>query len=86
MEGILPDSIIHRKKKGFGIPIAKWIREDLRPQFETVLGEKELNRDGLFKAKKVKELLEEHLAGKKDNRKQLWTVYVFQKWKRQWLG
>ena len=85
MEGILPKEIIDRKKKGFGIPIAKWIREDLRDSFENTLSQRELNKDGFFNPVRVKAILEEHLSGKKDNRKQLWTLYVFQKWKKQWL-
>ena len=84
MVGRLPSNIIYRGKKGFGIPIAKWIRQDLRNEFEATLSGAELKKDGLFSPAEVRRLLDEHHSGKTDNRKKLWTLYVFQKWKRQW--
>ena len=85
MAGRLPGEIIRRRKKGFGIPIAKWIREDLKSEFRRVLSARELDKDGLFNATAVARMLDEHLSGKIDRRKQLWTLYVFQKWKEIFL-
>lgn len=82
MRGQLPEEIIDRPKKGFGIPIAHWIRQDLRREFEEIFNTRSIQKDGLFEASALQSLLQEHLSGKKDNRKQLWTVYVFQKWKQ----
>jgi asparagine synthase (glutamine-hydrolysing) len=81
MEGRLPHEIIYRKKKGFGMPISQWIRQDLKSNFEETLSDQNIRRDGIFNSTRVRELLREHLTGKKDNRKPLWTLYVFQKWK-----
>lgn len=85
MENLLPKEIIYRPKKGFGIPIAHWIRQDLRGEFERALSRKAIEKDGLFRETVLESLLNEHLSGKKDNRKKLWTLYVFQKWKQNWL-
>ncbi len=85
MDGRLPHDIIHRPKKGFGIPVAHWIRGDLKKHFEHALSPARIQKDDIFNSKAIQALLQEHLSGKKDNRKQLWTLYVFQKWKENWL-
>lgn len=85
LRGRIPAEILDRPKKGFGIPIAHWIRKDLRREFESALTPDRVRKDGFFNPEAVSALLAEHLAGKRDNRKQLWTLYVFQKWKETWL-
>src|SRR5205085_1687753 len=42
LRGVVPDEILRRPKKGFGIPVAAWIRGPLRPLFEELLSEREL--------------------------------------------
>ena len=79
-KGILPDSIIHRTKKGFGIPIAKWIKGDLKEMFTDFLSESEIRESGLFNPSYVSNLLKEHLDQRKNHRKLLWTLFVFQAW------
>jgi len=85
MSGKIPDSIIHRKKKGFGMPIAEWIRADLRGEIETILGVKSLEKIGVFNVEYVQKIIKEHMDGKKDNRKQIWTLFVFALWWKKWL-
>jgi asparagine synthase (glutamine-hydrolysing) len=85
LRGRVPAEIIDRPKKGFGIPISHWIRKDLKPQFESALAPDRIRREGFFNPDTVSLLLAEHLAGKRDNRKQLWTLYTFQKWQETWL-
>jgi len=86
MKDLLPSKIIHRSKKGFGIPVAKLIRGELRSAFEETLSPDRIQSDGIFNATEVTRLLEDHLQGRKDNRKALWTLYVFHRWKDQWLS
>lgn len=85
MKPYLPPAVLRRAKKGFGIPIAHWIRRGLRADFEQALHPDALRPDGLFDADCVSRLLREHLDGVRDNRKKLWTLYVFQRWKRRWM-
>jgi asparagine synthase (glutamine-hydrolysing) len=84
LEQKLPKEIIYRKKKGFGIPLTKWLREDLRPVLEETFSEDRVRQDGLFNYQYVQQLLQEHYNGHKDNRKQLWTLLMFSKWKERW--
>lgn len=80
MRGLLPEEIIHRSKKGFGAPIAKWAKGPLRTLFMNLLSPERIKREGFLNSEYVEKLLDEHLAGKRDNRKQLWTLMVWELW------
>jgi len=86
MRGIVPDEILRRPKKGFGIPVAAWIRGPLRPLFEDLYSESELRRSGLFEPRAARAMLQRHVAGRADLRKPLWTLAMFQLWQRKWGG
>jgi asparagine synthase (glutamine-hydrolysing) len=82
----LPAEIVNRKKKGFGVPVAQWLNDELRGLADELLSESALEADGLFHAAGIRELLHQHRTGRRDNRKPLWTLIVFQLWYRQWLS
>jgi asparagine synthase (glutamine-hydrolysing) len=84
MRGTVPDEILRRAKKGFGIPVAAWIRGPLRPLFEELYSESELRRAGLFEPRAARAMLQRHLSGQADLRKPLWTLAMFQLWQRKW--
>jgi asparagine synthase (glutamine-hydrolysing) len=84
LKGVVPDEILQRPKKGFGIPVAAWIRGPLKSLFEEMLGERALNDSGVFDAKAVRGLLQTHLDGRADLRKPLWTLLMFQLWHRNY--
>jgi asparagine synthase (glutamine-hydrolysing) len=78
--GILPGAIINRKKKGFGIPVSKWLAGELKSYMLDYLSEERIRRQGFFNYAYVKRLIDEHFARRKDNRKLLWTLLIFQIW------
>src|SRR5579864_2359702 len=80
LRGILPERILRRPKKGFGIPVADWFRGPLREQMRDVLASDRIRREGFFDPAAVQRLIGEHLVGRRDNRKQLWTLFAFQLW------
>jgi len=80
MKGWLPDEVIKRPKKGFGVPIAKWIKGPLKELFRDLLSSERIKREGFLNPEYVTTLLEDHLRNKKDNRKQLWTLLVWELW------
>jgi asparagine synthase (glutamine-hydrolysing) len=82
----LPREIIRRPKKGFSFPVARWLRAELRPLVLDLLSEERLRRQGLFDPAQVGQLLEDHLDGRADNRKALWTLLVFQLWHERYLS
>ena len=84
LAGLVPRKVLERPKKGFGIPVAAWIRGPLRPLFEELLSPAELNRAGLIDPAAARALLDRHLSGEADLRKPLWTLAMFQLWQRRW--
>ena len=81
---VVPEEILHRPKKGFGIPVASWIRGPLRPLFEDLFSIASLTSSGVFEASAVRQLLDRHLLGGADLRKPLWTIAMFLLWHRKW--
>lgn len=86
MKNLLPHEILHRPKKGFGIPVATWLRGRLRPLMEEMLEEKRLREQGLFEPEYVRRLIDEHILGKASHHKELWTLLVFQLWYDNFLA
>jgi asparagine synthase (glutamine-hydrolysing) len=82
---LLPRQIINRGKKGFNMPVAKWLTGPLRPLAEDMFSEERLKRRGLFNPAYVRCLMDEHLARRRDNRKLLWTLLAFELWSDRWL-
>lgn len=86
MENKLPREIVHRKKKGFGIPVAEWLRGELRQVADDYFSNSFLQHQGIFNPEYVEKLYAQHLSGKKDFRKELWTLLMFQLWYDTWLN
>jgi asparagine synthase (glutamine-hydrolysing) len=84
MRDRLPQEILGRGKKGFNMPVAKWLTRDLRPLLEEMLSSERLKREGFFNPSYVQQLLGEHMQGKQDHRKLLWTLLVFELWYEHW--
>jgi asparagine synthase (glutamine-hydrolysing) len=84
MRGKLPDTIIDRKKRGFGIPIGRWLRGPLKAWAEDLISESALAHSDVFSPKAVQALWREHQEGVRDHRKKLWNILVFQSWSRKW--
>ena len=86
MKDLLPERIIRRGKKGFGMPVAKWLRGPLKEMALAALDPEKIRREGYFEPEFVQRLLDDHLSGRKDNRKQLWTLFVFERWHDTYLA
>ena len=76
----VPRKLIERPKMGFGVPLAEWMRGELRAWCENLLNENKLKQDGYFDYKIIRKKWNEHLTGKIDREHQLWNVLVFQAW------
>ncbi|MCO6509990.1 MAG: asparagine synthase (glutamine-hydrolyzing) [Aridibacter famidurans] len=83
---LLPDEIISRPKKGFGIPVAEWLKGRLNPLLNELLSEERLKSQGIFEPAFVSRLVDEHESGKANHYKQLWTLLVFQLWLENFLS
>lgn len=81
----LPLKVIHRSKKGFGAPVAGWIKHQLKELFCDTLSRDKINREGLFQYPFIEQLLDDHFKGRADNRQKLWTLFVFEKWHERYM-
>lgn len=85
VEPLLPKATLNRPKKGFGIPIAAWLRGRLRYLLHDLLSPERLKEQGIFEPAYVDRLVSEHEQGIASHHKELWTLLVFQLWSRQFL-
>ncbi len=84
-EELLPRNVVYRKKKGFGVPLAKWLTGELREFMLDYLSQERIERQGIFHYPCVSQLIDEQLTMKKDNRELLWTLLVFQTWYERYI-
>ncbi len=80
MRGILPDPILDRKKAGFNVPMARWLREDLRDAVRDALSPTRLRAQGIFRPAEVARLIDEHDARRTDHSRHLWSLLMFSLW------
>jgi len=78
----LPEAVTKRKKMGFGVPISRWIRNELKNYvYEVLLDRKTLNR-GYFKKEGIERLLKEHIALRYDHSAKIWALLFLELWFR----
>jgi asparagine synthase (glutamine-hydrolysing) len=77
---LLPPMIHKRPKWGFEMPIAAWLRKELRFLMEDYLREEVVRRTGLFHFPTIGSMITDHLSGRRDTSWQLWNLIVFQYW------
>jgi asparagine synthase (glutamine-hydrolysing) len=84
MEDLLPGELLHRRKMGFAVPLAKWFRNDLAGYArETLLSPRAIQR-GLLNSSAVSRILAEHAAGSRDMSVPIWTLLALEAWCRTW--
>ncbi len=81
----LPREILRRRKQGFAMPVAQWLTAELRELAGDMLSTDRIKRQDLFEAPYVTNLLDDHLARRRDNRKLIWTLLVFQLWHAKYV-
>jgi asparagine synthase (glutamine-hydrolysing) len=82
---VLPPAVLTHRKQGFMIPLARWLRGDLRPLLEDLLGAGRVRARGLFRVEAVEALKAEHLAGRRSHADRLWTLMMAELWLREYL-
>src|SRR5207244_3038006 len=84
MEGILPDEILHRPKRGFAIPLGRWFRGQLSTYVRDLLLSRSSLERGLFRQSYIEQLIQMNNRGRPLDL-QLWTLITFELWCRRFL-
>ncbi|HKC82525.1 MAG TPA: asparagine synthase C-terminal domain-containing protein, partial [bacterium] len=82
---VLPPTVVRRRKQGFMIPLARWLRTDLRPLMEQLLARDVVASRGLFAPAAVDALIQEHLRGRQTHADRLWALMMTELWVREYL-
>ena len=82
----LPEVVWNRPKRGFSVPIAEWFRGPLRPMLWDLLTSPAFAARDLVSSEFLRYVLEEHDAGRRDNRGVLWRLLILELWFREWKG
>jgi asparagine synthase (glutamine-hydrolysing) len=85
LRGDVPAEVLGRRKQGFGVPWGLWLRGPLRRTLEERLAPARVADVGLFDPTAVSRLTAEHLAGRRDHRKILWALMMFDAWREHYL-
>jgi asparagine synthase (glutamine-hydrolysing) len=81
---LLPREAFCRRKTGFGVPLDRWFRAELRDlAHDTLLSSRALDR-GYFRRVAIERLLAEHASGRLDHSARLWSLLMLELWHREW--
>ena len=78
----LPPRVAARGKTGFGVPLGRWFREDLRELASDLLLDRRARERGHFRPAEVKRLLHEHVSAERDHGHRLWCLLMLELWQR----
>ncbi len=85
VDELLPRFVARRGKKGFGVPVAEWLKFKLRPLARDLLSPERVRRAGVFNPDYVARLQDEHERGVANHRKLLWTLLMFELWHESFI-
>jgi asparagine synthase (glutamine-hydrolysing) len=83
--GLLPPQILQRRKMGFGVPVAYWMRGELRAWVQELLLSPTSLKRGYFEPAVVRRLVDDHLAGRQDLSFELWALLWLELWHREFI-
>lgn len=85
LDRYVPRALVERPKMGFGIPLASWLCGPLRPWAEDLLDPARLG-GGLLNVDAIRILWAEHVSGQRNWAYALWTILVYEAWRRRWAA
>ena len=85
VKDLIPAEILHRPKKGFGVPIQEWINQQLRSRIRDTLRDARTRQRGYINSNYLDILLDEHERGRRDHSMGLWSLLMLELWHRRFL-
>ncbi len=83
---LLPPDILYRKKMGFSVPLAHWLRNELKATAEEKLFQSENGLSNYFKLVEIKNIWLEHQQGIRDHSAALWSLLMFEFWWQKYIA
>jgi asparagine synthase (glutamine-hydrolysing) len=81
----LPAPVLRRRKMGFGVPIDRWLRHDLREMSNDLLLSKSAIARGYFNPKTVRRYLDEHAQGRVTHHARIWALLMLELWHKTFI-
>jgi asparagine synthase (glutamine-hydrolysing) len=82
---LVPRDVVYRRKMGFGVPIGKWFRGEMKNFAYDVLTSRPATERGLVRPEAVRAYLAEHIAGTRDHAFQIWTLLMLELWFQRFI-
>lgn len=84
-EGMLTDETLYRKKMGFSVPLANWLRREIAPVVEKYLCAENSGLSNFFSMPAIRSLWLEHRNGSRDYSQELWSLLMFEIWWQHYM-
>jgi len=80
----VPRHLWDRPKTGFGIPLGEWLRGPLRDWADSLLLDRAWNESWMLNSSVIQSCWDQHLSGRRDYTRELWTVLMLRQWADRW--
>jgi len=81
----IPKEIMDRPKMGFGIPIDKWLLDELKPFVDEFFDEAYIEKQGIFNNNEIQRLRDSFYKGRVERAEKIWFILMFQLWYQRWM-
>ena len=85
MKDVVPECIMQQPKAGFFAPVDTWLANDLQPLIADVLDERQIEQRGIFQPERVRRMIDDHRAGRRNWSMQIWQLLTLELWMRAYL-
>ncbi|MCB0709081.1 MAG: asparagine synthetase B, partial [Chitinophagaceae bacterium] len=81
----IPATMMDRPKMGFGIPIANWLQNNLKPFVDLYFDEQFISRQNIFNNDEIQKIKKSFYEGKVERAEKIWYILMFQMWYDKWI-
>lgn len=86
LKPMLSDDILYRRKMGFSVPLAQWLRQELRSTGDDYFHRTESGLAEIFDMKRVRDLWQAHKRGQSLYTQELWSLLMYEVWWQRYFG
>lgn len=82
----IPATMMDRPKMGFGIPIANWLQNNLKPFVDLYFDEQFISKQNIFNNDEIQKIKKSFYEGKVERAEKIWYILMFQMWYDKWIN